>query len=168
MNHGGRGAAKKGYTLIEMMIVVGIIGVVFSSAYPLMRQMTNFWRLTTARNNIQRDVRVSLDTINRFSRQAVASTVVLDQAAGQPPYSRCTFTSVQGKTVSFYQSGNRLFMSMDGKDTILSSNLAYIAFTYPRSDDISILSVAVTMQSPTYMGGKKALQLSIQKVRVMN
>ena len=28
--------------------------------------------------------------------------------------------------------------------------------------------LGMTMQSPTYRGGKKALQLSIQKVRVMN
>ena len=36
------------------------------------------------------------------------------------------------------------------------------------TDDPSIVSVAVTMQAPTYLGGKKALQLSISKVRIMN
>jgi hypothetical protein len=52
--------------------------------------------------------------------------------------------------------------------TTLSKNIGYIAFTYPRTDDVSIISVAVTMQTPTYLGQKKTLQLSIQKVRVMN
>ena len=52
--------------------------------------------------------------------------------------------------------------------SILSHNIGYIAFTYPRTDDTSLISVALTTQSRTYKGGLKALQLSIQKVRIMN
>ncbi|HBB66905.1 MAG: hypothetical protein A2X28_04790 [Elusimicrobia bacterium GWA2_56_46] len=159
---------KKGYTLVEVMMTVAILGVVGGMAVPLLMQMTNFWRQTTARNAIQRDVRGSLDIINRFARQAKSSTVVIDAEPGQPPASRVTFTSVQGPVVSFYQSGNKLYMSMSGKVTMLTENLAYISFIYPRSDDITLLSVAITAQSATYRGGKKALQLSIQKVRIMN
>lgn len=159
---------KKGYTLTEVMMTVAIVGIVGGMAGPMMMQMTNFWRQTTARNAIQRDVRGSLDIINRFARQAQSDTVVIDADSGQPPCSRVTFTSIQGSTVSFYQSGNKLYMSLAGKVTLLTDNLAYIAFTYPRTDDITLLSVAITAQSATYRGGKKALQLSIQKVRIMN
>lgn len=163
---------QKGYTLLEMMLTVAILSIVAVIVSPLMLQMTNFWRLTSARYSIQRDVRVSLETINRFTRQAQSSTVIIDNVAGQPPASRLQFqyvnSSGQTSTVVFYQYGKNLYMTNGGSTTRLSSNLAYIAFTYPRTDDISIISVAVTMQSPTYLGGKKALQLSIQKVRVMN
>ncbi len=161
-------SARRGFTLTEAMVVVAISGVVMAAAAPLLVQMTNFWRQTTARNAIQRDVRVSLDTMNRFLRQAKSATVVLDQAAGQPPYSRVTFTSIQGQTVSFYQTGGTLYMKRDAVVSILSKNLAYIAFTFPKSDDVTLLSVAMTTQASTYLGGRKALQLSIQKVRVMN
>ncbi|MBI5239726.1 MAG: prepilin-type N-terminal cleavage/methylation domain-containing protein [Elusimicrobia bacterium] len=158
----------RGYTMTEMMVTVAILGVLISVAAPLLVQMTNFWRQTTARNTIQRDVRASLDIINRFCRQARAGTVVIDQAAGQPPFSRITFASVQGQTISFYQSGNRLYMTQGNRVSVLSKSIAFIAFTYPRSDDTSIVSVAITAQAATYLGGSKALQLSIQKVRVMN
>ncbi|MCX5784423.1 MAG: type II secretion system protein [Elusimicrobia bacterium] len=163
---------KKGYTLIEVMLTVAIIGIVGGMAFPIMRQMTNFWRQTTARNDIQRDVRVALDTINRFARQAQGDTVIIDNASGQPPASRLQFSVINqsGQTVTmlFYQKGNRLYMSNNGNISVLSYNLSYIAFTYPRTDDTTLISVAITTQSPTYMGGKKALQLSIQKVRIMN
>ena len=159
---------RSGYTLSEAMITVAIVGILAAVGSPLLVKTTNFWRQTTARNSIQRDVRASLDIIDRFCRQAQAGTVVVDQVTGQPPFSRISFTSIQGQQVSFYQSGNKLFMTLAGKQSVLSYNIAFIAFTYPRTDDTSIISVAITAQSPTYLGGTKALQLSIQKVRIMN
>ena len=163
---------KRGFSLTEAMISVAGIAILAGSAAPLIISLTNFWYQTTARNDIERDVRSSLDTINRFLRQAQRNTVVIDQASGQPPYSRITFTTEKGQTASFYQSGDTLMMSLaDGATnrlTSLSKRVGFIAFSYPRTDDTSIISVAVTMQAPTYRGGKKALQLSIQKVRIMN
>lgn len=163
--------AAGGYTLTEAMLTVGIMGILAAAAAPIIRQMNNFWLQTTARSEIERDVRVSLEMINRFLRQAKRNSVAIDQVSGQPPWSRITFTSEKGQTVRFYQENNKLFMSLSSgtvTTTQLSSRVGYIAFTYPRTDDVSILSVAVTMQAPTYLGGKKALQLSLAKVRIMN
>jgi prepilin-type N-terminal cleavage/methylation domain-containing protein len=161
-----------GYTLTETMMAVAIVGILAAVSAPLIISVTTFWRQTTARNDIERDVRSSLDIMNRFLRQAQRMTVVIDRAANQPPYSRITFTTEKNQTVAFYQSGNNLMMSLRTGATTrvskLSGRLGFIAFTYPRTDDISIVSVAMTMEAPTYLGGKKALQLSIQKVRLMN
>ncbi len=160
--------SNNGYTLAEAMIVVAIVAVLAAVSAPLLIQMTNFWRQTSARTVIERDVRVSMDTMDRMLRQAQKSTIVIDQAAGQPPWSRIAFTTISGRTVSFYQSNNRLYETLGGTSSILSRNLGFIAFTFPRTDDTSIVSVAITTQAPTYRGGIKALQLSIQKVRIMN
>lgn len=154
------------------MIVVAILGIVAMVAAPVMRNLTNFWRQSGARSDIQRDVRVSLDMVNRFLRQAKSGTVQIDQKTGQPPYSRLSMSTLDGKRITFWQEGFNLRMSVSSgtatNTTNLSNRVGYLAFTYPRTDDISIISVAVTMQAPTYLGGKKTLQLSIQKVRVMN
>ena len=160
---------RRGYTLTEAMLTVAIVGILASVSAPLLVQMTNFWRLTSARNAIQRDVRASLDNVNRFARQARAITVVISRKnSSQPPMSKITFKTIQGDTIMFYQDGKKLMMSKNGQLSKLSDNLAYIAFTYPRTDDTSIISVALTVEAQTYRGGYKALQLSIQKVRIMN
>ncbi len=65
----------------------------------------------------------------------------------------------------FYQNGKSLYQ-VAGSTTLISNNVQYIAFTYPRTDDPTIMSVALTMEKATYQGGYKALELSIQKVRI--
>ena len=60
---------QKGYTLAELMLVVAILGILFASGPTLLVQVQNFYLMTNARNEIQRDARASLDTVNRFLRQ---------------------------------------------------------------------------------------------------
>jgi prepilin-type N-terminal cleavage/methylation domain-containing protein len=163
-----RARSSRGYTLTEAMLVVAIVGVLAMMSVSLMINMTNFWKQTTARNDIERDVRVSLDVINRMVRQAQKSTVTVDQVSGQPPFSRITFTTIDGRIISFYQTGNILYQKFGSNISVLSRNVGFIAFAYPRTDDTTIISVALTAQAATYKGGSKALQLSIQKVRIMN
>lgn len=167
-NTSRRAGSRRGYTLTEAMLTVAIVGILATVAAPLLVNTTNFWRQTTARNDIERDVRVSLDVINRMLRQAQKSTVTVDQVSGQPPFSRITFTTIDGRIISFYQTGNILYQTFGGKISVLSRNVGFIAFAYPRTDDTTIVSVALTAQAATYKGGLKALQLSIQKVRIMN
>lgn len=167
--------SQEGYTVSELMITVAILAILGAVGGPIMRNMVNFWRQTTARSEIERDVRVSLSTVNRFLRQAKRSAVTIDRYdADQPPWSRISFFTDTWDYVRFYQKANKLYMvytsTNTGREqtTLLSERVGYIAFTYPQTSDPSIISVAATMQAPTYLGGKKALQLSIQKVRIMN
>jgi prepilin-type N-terminal cleavage/methylation domain-containing protein len=158
---------RQGYSLVEMMLVVAIIGLVVFGAPTLTTHLVRFYQLHNAKVEIQRDARAALDLINRSLRQAQSYSIAIDQVTGQPPYSRISFTTVDNQTMLFYQTDNRLYMV--GRSTAaISQNLRYIAFTYPRSDDPTIISVAMTMEKSTFQGGKKALELSIEKVRVMN
>ncbi len=158
---------RRGFTFVEMMMTCVIVGLIALTAPKLLTNLIQFYQLHNAKIEIQRDARVALDIINRFMRQARSYTVVIDQVTNQPPFSRISFTTTDGDYVSFYQSGTTLYQVKTTTST-LSKNLHYIAFTYPRSDDPSIISVALTMERSTYQGGKKALELSIEKVRVMN
>jgi prepilin-type N-terminal cleavage/methylation domain-containing protein len=158
---------SQGFSLVEMMMVVGILGLVAFTAPTLIIQVSRFYQLHNAKVEIQRDARAALDIINRFLRQATSYSIGVDQISGQPPYSRISFRTLDGQNMSFYQQGTSLFQ-VARSTTAICKNLRYIAFTYPRSDDPTIISVAMTMEKSTYQGGSKALELSIEKVRIMN
>jgi hypothetical protein len=70
--------------------------------------------------------------------------------------------------VRIYQSGSRLIMTQGNVSTTLSKNLAYLAFTFPRSDDMTIVSVSMTLKESIYGGMTKALHMASERVRVMN
>lgn len=158
----------KGFTLVELMIVIAIIGTVAAIAAPLLVNMTSFWRLTQARSVIERDARSAMDLMNRSVRQASSSTIILSNLSGQPPYSEINFTDIKGNVVSFYQEGNVLYEKFNTTVSMLTKNLAFISFGFPDSSNTGILSIAMTTQKSTYRGLSKALQLSIEQVRVMN
>jgi len=160
--------SRAGFTFVEAMMVVTIIGILALVGPRLMLQLQNFYLLTTARNDIQRDARTALDIINRFLRQGQYRSIVIDSPAGQGPYSRISFDHIDGRSFKYYQSGRNLMQDVDGNVTTLSSNLIYLAFTFPRSDYPKLVSVSMTMGKDIYKAQRKELELTIQKVRVMN
>lgn len=159
---------RAGYTLTETMMVVAIIGILATVGPAMLMQMQNFFLMTSARYEIQRDARTTLDTVNRYMRQAVASTVIMDTPVGQGPFSRIRFRHVDGRYMEFRQSGGNLIQVIGTAESIVSKNLVYIAFTYPHTDDTSIISVSITMGKSIQLGRRKVLELTIQKIRVMN
>ncbi len=160
--------ARGGYSLVELMLVVVILGIISSVGPLLMTQLQNFYLMTTARNDIQRDARASLDIINRSLRQASINSIVIDTPTGGGPYSRIRARHVDGRYMEFRQSGTTLIQVSSNTTSTLSKNLAYIAFTFPRTDNPSIISVSLTMGKSIQLGRRKVLELTIQKVRVMN
>ncbi len=156
-----------GYSLTELSVAMVILVLLILTVTPLMVHVTRFFRLNTARLEIQRDARNAMESMNRLIRQAVATSVTIDQVTGQPPRSRITFTGINGTTYQVYQQNRSLFLS-DGSPHELSKHLRFIAFSYPRSDNPNVLSMALTMEAGTYEGQTKILEFSIEKVRVMN
>lgn len=159
---------RLGYTLTELMMVVAIVGSISTVGPLMLTQLQNFYLMTTARNDIERDARNSLDFMNRFLRQAVDGTIVIDTPASQGPYSRIRFKHIDGRYVEFRQSGSNLLAVVNNDSTVLSKNLVYIAFTFPRSEDPTIVSVSMTMGKAIQLGRRKVLELTIQQVRIMD
>jgi prepilin-type N-terminal cleavage/methylation domain-containing protein len=163
---------RKGYTLVEVVLVVALVGILSMVAPRLFLQVTRYLRISRAHHEIQRDSKNALLTINRALRQARGTTVTISNKPGQPPYSWITFdkyvTPSTSRTLQFYQQGTNLYAVDQGGPRVVCTNLRYIAFTYPRTDDAYILSISVTMEKGTYEGRSKALHLAVEKVRIMN
>jgi uncharacterized protein (TIGR02599 family) len=159
---------QRGFTLIEAMISVTILGIVFSLGPSLLKNMTRFSRLSTARIETQRNARDALNQINQSLRQASAGSIVISNEASQSPFSSISFTTVDGRAMKFYQQSDDLKFVQAGSTVAVADGLRYIAFSYPRTDNFKIVSVSVTFEKATYEGGAKALQMAIEKVRIMN
>ena len=158
---------RAGYTLVEAMLVVAILGIIASIGANILLQVNRYFILSQARLDVQKEARAAMYVMTRNLRQAQSNTILIDRAAGQPYYSRITFV-VNTTTMTFEQQGNELIQSVKGGQIPLSKNLQYIAFTFPRSDDITIVSVSITLQKQIYQGRSKALHMASEQVQVMN
>ena len=159
---------RAGYSLTEMLMAVAIIGILASVGARMMLQVNRYFIMTNTRTDLQREARDLMSVINRNLRQARADSIRIDTVPGQPFYSRLTFTKIQGTTMTFYLSGTNLIQVVGSKNRTLTKNIKHLAFTLPRSDDLSIVSVSVTLEKAIYQGRTKALHMASEKVRVMN
>ena len=153
---------------MEAMLVVAIVGTVSAMGSGLFLRMYQFFNQTDARTDVQRELRVILDNMDRDIRAASAATISVTEASNQPPYSQIAFTTVAGTAVSYSQSGHTLTRIAGNAHSVLTKNLQYIAFSYPQTDINTVVSISVTLQKATYSGRTTALQMAISKVRVMN
>ncbi len=159
---------KKGVTLVELMIVVAIMGILVKVAPDLYQQVRRFLFLSNTKVEIQREARTAMGMVTEDIRQALASSINITQVSGQPYYSRITFTTIDGRNIGYYQTNKDLECVVGTSTRTISSNLRYLAFAFPKSDDMGILSVALTLEKSTYEGRTKALHMASEKVRVMN
>jgi len=164
--------STRGVTLVELMITVALSSVVVGGMATLMISYSKMEKLTRARINAQSNVRVYLDLMIKMMRQAQASTVVIDQVSGESPWSRITFTKIDGTSISFYQQRvngeGRLFQAVAGTTKMLATNLRTMKFTYPSTDDSTIIGVSLCFEEPIYGTMTNVLHLSVEKVRLMN
>lgn len=160
---------RAGYSLTEVMLVVAILGILSAAGANLLLQTNRYFILTKTRLEIQGEARAVMYLMTRELRQAQSNTISINQlSASQPFYSQITFTRVQGTSLTFQQNGKNLEMVIGNKTRVLSKNLRYLAFSFPRSDDLTIVSVSVTLEQSIYQGRKKALHMASEKVQVMN
>ncbi len=164
-----RPRGRVGFTFIEAMLTVAVLGILATMSAQILLQVNRYFIMSRTRLDLQREARAVMYVVTRGLRQAQSDSILIDRAAtSQPFYSRITFTKIQGTTMSFNQSGADLVMTVGTKTQTLSKNVRYLAFSFPRSDQLSIVSVSLTLEGLIYEGRKKALHMASEKVRVMN
>lgn len=150
------------------MLVVAIVGILFTIGPQIFIQMNRFFKSNSVKIELQKEARTSLSIINRNLRQASASSIVIDNVSGQPFCSRIAFTKHDGTTFTFYQQNKKLIMSTSNTTKTLTENIRYLAFVPPRSEDLSIVSVSMTLEKDIHEARTKALHMASEKVMVMN
>jgi prepilin-type N-terminal cleavage/methylation domain-containing protein len=166
---------RPGVTLMELMMVVAIISILFAVGAPMMKQANRQFIMVRSKKELQQEARSIMYILTRALRQAQGDTITITlAAANQPFYSKIQFTTEQSSSTAvsntyvFQQEGTVLYQIIGGKKRPLTQNLYYLAFTFPRSDDMSIISVSLTLQKGIYEGRTKALHMASEKVRIMN
>jgi len=151
------------------MIVVAIMGSLAVIGPNLYKNVRRFFFLSNARLELQRTARTTLSLITRQLHQGVSSSISISRAsAGQPYYSQITYSDINSRQIKLYQNGKKLMMVVNSSTKTLTSDLRYLAFALPRSEDMGIVSVSVTLEKSTYEGKTKALHMASERVRVMN
>jgi prepilin-type N-terminal cleavage/methylation domain-containing protein len=159
---------KGGFTLVETIITASILSLLALVIVPLLLHSARFFLLNRTRVELQRDARVCLSIMTRNLRQASSATVSISQAAGQPYYSQISFTDVGGVPFVYSQSGTLLRETRGGVTKTLSDDLRFLNFYFPRSDDMTIVSVSFTLEKAIFEGRTKALHVATERVRIMD
>ena len=151
-----------------MMVTVAIMGILSTMGPTIFMNLHRFSLQHSARGEIQSEIRVIMDNMDRTIRQASVNSINVSQDSGQPPYSKIYFTTVDGRTITYKQNGRQLLEIVNGNTKTLSKNIYYLAFTYPKTDTNTVISISITLQKATFEGRTTALQMAITKVRIMN
>jgi prepilin-type N-terminal cleavage/methylation domain-containing protein len=160
---------RRGYTLVELMITSAIVALLASLGASLLMKINVFFSQSMAKIETQRDLRNIMDLMTREIRQGKSSTVVLSRNdASQPPYSKITYQKVSGETISFWQSGRSFFMGKSGQSTLMTNNLRSLIFSYPSTDNSSLITVQLSMEKPGGSRGNYGLQMGGETVRILN
>jgi type II secretory pathway pseudopilin PulG len=166
---------RRAVTLMEMMIVAGIVSTLFAIAAPILKQAQRQFIMTRAKLELQQEARGIMYVVTRSLRQAHGDSIIISrESASQPFYSKIQFTTEQSSSTAisntfvFQQEGTVLYQVINNGKRVLSRNLSYLAFTFPRSDEMGIISVSITLKKNIYEGQTKALHMASEKVRVMN
>mgnify|MGYP001586638884 CR=1 FL=1 len=162
---------SKGLTLIELMITVVAIAILAGALSTLFFKWIQFWYLSSAKAEIQREGRTCVSEVEKNLRQASASSIVVDRYPAynqgtNPPYSRISFTK-NGQVYVYYQDGQNFYEVVTGTRT-LAKSVRSVQFTYPQTSDDSIIAMSISFEKKTYASQTKALQMSVAKVRIMN
>jgi prepilin-type N-terminal cleavage/methylation domain-containing protein len=153
---------EKGFTLIEMLLTVAVLGVVILAGVQLISPMFKFFQRSHARQQANLEVRVCLETINRVLSNGRASTMVIATPSTTPTVqlSSATFQSMDGSTYTIMWSASpmntvHLQKTPPGgstTDTVLATNVTGLNFGFDVQDP-GILHVSLTMTVPLDSSG---------------
>lgn len=129
--HANRDRAQRGFTLLQTMLVVAVLGILASLTARLLQQVLRSSIMTRASFEVHQSSRQSRDLLVQSLRNASASSVIITRAgATQPPLSKLCFIDAKGNSRTFYQDGRRLMMGAWSSTTATVSSTTALLNDY--------------------------------------
>ncbi|MDO8603296.1 MAG: prepilin-type N-terminal cleavage/methylation domain-containing protein [Candidatus Omnitrophota bacterium] len=130
---------KRGFTLIELIIVIVVIGIIAGAMGYILLGAVDAWTFKAKRNDLLWDARLAINRIGREIREIKNLTSVTTASSSQ-----FRFTNVNDNSITYSLSGASLNRTKDGAANILAQNVSSFSFTYYDSSGASIATPAVS------------------------
>ena len=162
---------QKGFTLIELMVVVALLGIL---GYGIVKFFTNTfrtWWQTSQQIDAQQKARAAMDEMTRFIRQASpVVNIVVGEQVGEDANTMITFPHIDGRQISYFQAGDSLRRVVDGVTTdVIPEDLASISFVL--DDPITPTQVDIlnlTVQTPGTGGEQGSISFPRKRIFLRN
>lgn len=147
---------KKGFTLVEIMLVVAIMGIILIGLFGVMAQGESSWKDGTTRLQCLAEARRALDVIQRELRTSGSSTISGLPADGAW-YDTITFKRCIGISGSSAQFGSDITYTfansqiLSNTTRVLANDISYLGFSRDASN-LSLIKIRVTASRTTYQG----------------
>jgi len=160
-------SAQRGFTLIEFIIVIAILGVIAGLAVPFMVGAVDAWILNKAERSNVFDARFALNRMIREIRQVKDPSSISAFTS-----TRFVFTDINNNTIEFTQSGGTLLRISGGDSNELADDLRNpggLTFTYldgsgnttSTAGNIRMVRIQVIIES----GGSSVTLQSLARLR---
>jgi len=130
---------EKGFTLIEVIIVIIVVGIVSVTIGSMLLGVVKAWTFKFNRNDILWDGRIALDRITREIRTVKNNTSVTTASS-----SLFRFTDAKNTDITYSLSSTNLNRTENGTANLLAADVSALTFTYYNSSDAVIPSPTVS------------------------
>lgn len=136
---GGRAVSPPGYTLIELVMVVTLLGLFVAASAVAFKPVLDTWSLGAPRNEVTDATEYALSRMSYEMTQLRDAASVLAAGTG-----RFQFTDVSNNVIDYTLSGTNLMRN----GNILSRGVQTLSFTYYNVNGATLISPQVS-PSPT-------------------
>jgi prepilin-type N-terminal cleavage/methylation domain-containing protein len=150
-NQSSKNHRPRGFTLLEMVMSIVLIGIIASVTVPIIFRVADSWLLAARRNELSESSQIAIDRMVREMRQVKNSAGIT--SAGSSVFQ---FTDINNNNIRYNLSGGQLIRTENGNFYQLSDNVSALAFNYylkngtwtstpAMSDYANIKMIAVTL-----------------------
>jgi len=133
---------KAGFSLIEFIMVMVILGVIMAIGVPLVMQATEAWVFQSQRKEMSESAKVAIGRMVREIRLVRNKTSVATASSAT-----FRFTDTDNRDITFGSSGASLQRTEDGSVNTLADNLSSLSFVYYDSGGATIATPLVSPDS---------------------